>query len=51
MGDVTMTLRARLTEKLRIEHPVLLAVLKAHWCGGRSFRGGGIETRVKFLIR
>jgi hypothetical protein len=29
-GDATMTLRTRLTEKLRTEHPVLLTVLKAH---------------------
>jgi hypothetical protein len=28
MGDATMTLPTRLTEKLRTEHPVLLAVLK-----------------------
>ena len=36
MGDATMTLRTRLTEKLRIEHPVLLAVLKADRGAGEA---------------
>jgi len=43
-GDVTMTLRTRLTEKLRIEHPVLLAVLKAH-CGAGVGLSGAVESR------
>ena len=44
MGDATMTLRTRLTEKLRIEHPVLLAVLKAH-CGAGVGLSGAVESR------
>ena len=39
MGDATMTLRTRLTEKLRIGHPVLPAVLKAHRGAGVGLSG------------
>ena len=39
-----MTLRTRLTEKLRIEHLVLLAVFKAH-CGVGVGLSGAVESR------
>ena len=41
MGDATMTLRIRLTEKLRIEHLVLLA---AHRGAGVGL-SGAVEWR------